>query len=131
MIIRNQNADGEIVTSGQQFITGKAAVGVAVARRLRTYMKEYFLNVEVGVPYSEVIFAPSSLADKEAAIKLEIINTEGVEQILAFTFDINEAREIQCIAVLRTDEGDTVTVNESLNVAPTVGYTTGVSYGAD
>lgn len=131
MKVRNQKPNGEIITSGQHFVSGKDAVAIAVSRRLRTYLKECFLNIDVGVPYYETVFAPSADSAKEAAIKFEIMETPGVSAILAFAFDINEQREITCEAILLTTENEEVEVRVPIISNAGVFTMEGGSYGAD
>ena len=57
-----------------------------LAIRLRFILGEWFLDIEAGVPYYEdiLIKAPNQYR-VESVLKEEIINTEGVTEILSFT----------------------------------------------
>ena len=120
MITRNQDENGKIITSGRQFIKGKDAVAIAVTRRLRTYLGECFLQIGVGVPYYEIVFTNASIMLRESAIKEQILATNGVETILAFTLYSNAKREMRCSALLLSSEGDDIAIETSIASAGSI-----------
>lgn len=88
MTVRLLQADGDITTSGQQFISGIEEVAQTVKTRLRLFLAEYFRDVTDGTPWFEQILGKEgSLASKEAAIKNRIVRTEGVKQLVSFSTD--------------------------------------------
>lgn len=124
IITRNQTADGTIVTSGRHFVDGSLAVAIAVTRRLRTYLGECFLQIGVGIPYYEIVFTNASIMLRESAIKDQIIATNGVEAILAFSLSSNANREMFCSALILSTDGEEVTINTSIASAGAISATT-------
>ncbi len=82
------------------------AVGEHVRQRLMTFQGEWFLDTTAGVPWLEQIFAREyDPALAEAVVKAEILNTDGVSEIISFSvsFDINLRRlDIRGIEVKTT-----------------------------
>lgn len=82
---------GDIVTRGRQFITGKLSqeeIAQTIRTRLRLFYGEYFRNITIGTPWFQVILDKNAtLAQRDAAIKRIIIQTEGVLQLLKFETD--------------------------------------------
>lgn len=87
-VIRNF-ADGDIVTSGEYFLTGKDATAQAVTRRLKLFLGEYFLNVSDGTPWFQQILGKTSRDIAAANIKSRILGTTGVVALAAFEFDFD------------------------------------------
>lgn len=109
MTVRLLDANGDITTSGTQFITGADEVAQTVSTRLRLYLGEYFRNVTDGTPWWESILGKGgTLSSKEAILKNRIVRTEGVIQLLEFTtsFDI-DTRAYTVQAVIETKYGST------------------------
>lgn len=82
---------GDIVTRGRQFITGnlpQEEIAQTIRTRLRLFYGEYFRNITIGTPWFQVILDKNAtLAQRDAAIKRIIIQTEGVLQLLKFETD--------------------------------------------
>lgn len=99
-MIRNFE-NGDIVTSGQQFIEGKAATGQGVYHRLRMFTGEYFLNVLDGTPWFQSILGKSPDGVAETAVKQRIISAPDVLNITQFRFErLAKERTIQIEASL-------------------------------
>lgn len=92
-MIRNF-VDGDIVTSGKHFVTGKEETRQAIICRLLLFLGEYFLNATEGTPWFQSILGKSSLDIARANIKARIITTAGVMAINSFdlVFDAKERR---------------------------------------
>jgi len=106
-MIRKIGADGDMATSGQQFISGVDEVKQAIASRLRLFKGEHFRNINLGTPWFEVILGKgSSLTAKDAAIKQQITKTKGVNSILEYKgeYDIN-TRKYSVTATILTEFG--------------------------
>lgn len=82
-MIRNFS-DGDIVTAGDHFITGKEETRQACICRLRLFLGEYFLDATDGTPWFQSILGKTSRDIAEANIKQRIISTPGVMAINAF-----------------------------------------------
>ena len=83
---------GDIVTSGDQFISGVEEIAQTVKTRLRLFLGEYFRDVTDGTPWWESILGKDgTLSSKEAIIKSRILRTDGVVRLVSFStdFDIN------------------------------------------
>ncbi|RLC88268.1 MAG: hypothetical protein DRJ03_03205 [Chloroflexi bacterium] len=66
-------------------VTGGAAVVQLVRSRLQTYLGEWFLDTDFGVPYFEDVFRrPAVLSLIELVIKKAIRETPGVEEVKEF-----------------------------------------------
>ena len=67
----------------------KVEDGAQVASKIRTnlltYLGEWFLDENTGVPYFQRIFVkPVDLADAESIIKQVILQTDGVKSLVSF-----------------------------------------------
>jgi len=83
---------GDVVTSGDQFISGVEEIAQTVKTRLRLFLGEYFRDVTDGTPWWESILGKDgTLSSKEAIIKSRILRTDGVVRLVSFStdFDIN------------------------------------------
>jgi len=80
--------------TGNLVLARKAeAVGQHVRQRLMTYLYEWFLDTDAGVPWLDEIMAQQynpGLA--EAVVKGEILNTDGVTEIVTFSVAFNQVR---------------------------------------
>lgn len=77
--------------------------------RLRTFMGEWFLNVQYGVPWLEEILgqrAPKSRVDM--IIQNQILSEDGVQQITEFESTMNnQHREYRCSFRVKVTSGET------------------------
>jgi hypothetical protein len=80
--------------TGNLVLARKAeAVGQHVRERLMTYAHEWFLNTDIGVPWLDEIMAQQfnpGLA--EAVLKGEVLDTDGVTEIVTFSVNFNKIR---------------------------------------
>lgn len=99
-MIRNFK-DGDIVTSGTQFLEGKAATANGVYHRLRMFAGEYFLNVLDGTPWFQSILGKNPDGVAETAVKQRILTAPDVLNITQFRFErLGRERKIQIEASL-------------------------------
>ncbi len=114
MTVRRLDDNGDIVTRGQQFITGQSEVAQTVLTRLRLFLGEYFRDITDGTPWYEQILGKfTSLSAAEAALRGRIANTPGVIRLTSFSanFDIN-TRGYSVTAGILTEFGlEEVTLN--------------------
>lgn len=76
-------------------------------QRLGMFFGEWFLNTQRGIPYFEHVFGktPNPVVI-DSIFKNEIINTQGVLELLAFELDLDTvARELTLTMRARVDEG--------------------------
>lgn len=81
--------------------------------RLNTAQGEWFYNSEKGVPYFQDIFGTrGSQGLIESILRSEIIETEGVLEILSFSSSFNYSdRKLNIETTVSTREGDIVSVS--------------------
>lgn len=93
--------DGDIVTSGVQFKTGKEATAQGIKHRLRLFLGEYFLDATEGTPWFQSILGKSSDGVAEISVKQRIITAPDVVGFTEFEFSRNaQERSIQVSASL-------------------------------
>lgn len=78
-------------TNGELAVVEDAhAVGQHVRQRLKTFEGEWFLDTTAGVPWLDQIMAKNyDPALAEAVVKAEILDTDGVTEITAFSVRFN------------------------------------------
>lgn len=110
MISRALNANNDIFVENGSFrtVTDGAEVLQHVRSRLLFYRGEWFLNLSSGVPYFESIFVkPANLANVESILKSTILNTPGVEKLIAFSMNYdNNARALSVTFTAETVYGE-------------------------
>ncbi|MGL5726397.1 MAG: hypothetical protein ACRCYD_00865 [Plesiomonas sp.] len=78
---------GDIVTSGEQFITGQEEIAQTIQTRLRLYLGEYFRDITDGTPWFETILGKDTNRNAaEASLRNRIVRTEGVIRLTSFSF---------------------------------------------
>lgn len=111
---RLDDETGDIVTRGQQFISGQSEVAQTVLTRLRLFLGEYFRDVTDGTPWYEQILGKFvNLNAAEAALRARIANTPGVVRLISFSADFNIGnRQYSVTAGILTEFGlEEVTLN--------------------
>ncbi len=81
------NSDNDIYLDGGRFVLIEDGAQVAAKLRtnLLTYLGEWFLDLNTGVPYFQEIFVkPVDLANVESILKQTILTTDGVESLTTF-----------------------------------------------
>lgn len=93
MTVRALDSSGDIVTSGEQFLTGYSAYEVAqnIRTRLKLFTNEWFLNIQAGTPWFDTTGSPGILgknsrtaSSREAVIRRRILLAPGVAGMTAF-----------------------------------------------
>lgn len=95
MTVRALDANGDIVTSGVQFLSGGSAAEAAqnVNTRLKLLTGEWFLNIQDGTPWFPdvnrfgILGKGGSLAQKEAIIRRRILLAPSVAGMSRFSID--------------------------------------------
>ena len=81
-------ADGSLAV-----VTDAEAIGQHVRQRLKTYQGEWFLDTSAGVPWLDDIFAKQyDPALSESVVKSEILDTDGISEIMTFSVGFNRVR---------------------------------------
>lgn len=122
MITRALDTNGDIVTSGKQFIEDVEATAQTIKTNLRLFIGEYFRDISIGLPFFEKIavknYSSSNTSEKENIIKTIISGTNGVKKILTFSsnFDLKSRSLLIDVNVLTNFE-NVININESVNYA--------------
>ena len=117
MITRALDTNGDIVTSGKQFIEGSEATAQTIKTNLKLFIGEYFRDISIGLPFFEKIavknYSSSNESEKENIIKTIIINTNGVKKILTFSSNFDLKTRILLIDVdVLTNFGNVINISE-------------------
>lgn len=76
---------------------GRVAQGIGIA--LRTWLGEYFLDSEFGVPFLDTILVKSpNIAAIEAALRSVIRNVEGVDSVTSLTATLDRKSRALSVA---------------------------------
>jgi hypothetical protein len=90
MTVRRLQDDGDIATSGTQFISGADEIAQTIKTRLKLFLGEYFRNILEGTPWFEQILGKAQSLDvAEATIRQRIAQTNGVVSIFRFETDFD------------------------------------------
>ena len=116
MTVRRLDVDGDIVTSGHQFITEKEEIAQTISTRLKLFLGEYFRDINDGTPWFQNILGKGSgLYQREAIIRRRILETDGVNQITKFNADFNlDDREYKIDVSVLTEYGEIELTAEGL-----------------
>lgn len=108
MTTRRLDEYGDIVTSGEIFISEYEAIAQTCVTRLRLYLGEYFRDITDGTPWFQSILGKfESLSAVEAILRNRIARTEGVTRILSFSLDFDLAsRTITVSSFVLTEFGE-------------------------
>jgi hypothetical protein len=105
-MIRNQ-INGEIVTSGTQFIHDQAAISKSVVRRVKTFYGEVFLDRTDGTRIMNTILGKTSDVEREQELRRRILTTDGVLAITAMNVVQDEKRKVSVSVTIATPFGQT------------------------
>jgi hypothetical protein len=92
MTVRALDENGDIKTSGVQFISGQDEIAQTITTRLKLFSGEYFRNITDGTPWFDIILPKNtSLSLKDSFIKSRIAETNGVRGLLSYSsnYDID------------------------------------------
>lgn len=115
MTVRRLDANGDIVTSGVQFITGKEEILQTIRTRLQLFLGEYFRNKNEGTDWFGKVYGKDfPPGQAEAEIKRRIFQTPGVFRVINLTTDIDVAtRSLTFSCQVITQEG-AITISEKV-----------------
>jgi len=104
--------DGDIATSGTQFLEGPKETGEAASYRLKLFLGEYFLNIADGTPWFQAILGKTPQNIAEINIKQRLITTRGVAAISEFRFRTDrDDRRITVDAMLIDENSQLIRVS--------------------
>jgi len=91
-----ESSDLKITNNSLTLTDGADAIRQHLENKLRTFLGEWFLDVDVGVPYfQEILKKRPSFQAVSQALKAAIIETPGVIELTFFQFDYLATRELQ------------------------------------
>lgn len=103
------DSDGDIVLDVNDFVltSGREAIEQHLKQRLQTFLGEFFLDGNVGIPYFQQIFVknPSAVAIN-SIIKKAIINTPGILSLTSFSLELSTSRELTVEFRALSSEGE-------------------------
>lgn len=114
MTVRKLDENGDIVTQGSMFLTGREEIEQTIKTRLRLFLGEYFRDITDGTPWFEQILGKgSTLSAREAALRNRIVRTPGVVRLTSFktNFDLDTRTYSVTAGALTTYGLITVTEN--------------------
>lgn len=83
--------NGDIATSGTQFVSEAQEIAQTVETNLTLFFGEYFRDTSIGVPwFQSILVKGGSQTTKDAIIKNEISKTDGVNSIASFSTDFDD-----------------------------------------
>lgn len=91
MTVRKLDANGDIVTSGVQFISEREEIAQTINTRLKLFLGEYFRNTQDGTAwYQSVLGKGSTLTNKDSVIKRRIVQTDNVTRLLTYNSEYDQ-----------------------------------------
>lgn len=103
-MIRNQ-INGEIVTSGEQFIVDQYAISKGVIRRIKMFYGEYFLNRQDGTRMLNGILGKTSDVEREQELRRRILTADGVLAITQMSITQDVKRKVSVSVTIATPFG--------------------------
>lgn len=103
-MIRNQ-INGEIVTSGEQFIYDQKAISKSVIRRIKMFYGEYFLDRTDGTRMLNGILGKTSDVEREQELRRRILTTYGVLAITQMSLTQDIKRKVSVSVTIATPFG--------------------------
>lgn len=100
--------DGDLLFSDSevQFVSGQDEIAQILEVRLKTILGEWFLDLELGVPYFSKILKKNPIdSEIESAIITEISNSPGVVSVESLDMELSPTRELSVASRIITTEG--------------------------
>lgn len=110
-ILIDEDSNDIVFTNGATPVTDtqKVTVSQRLKIRLQTFLGEYFLNTDAGVPYYQRIFGKvRNKATIDTIFQKQILSDEGVIEITSYSSSIDSASRLLSVEfTVRTNEGVT------------------------
>lgn len=104
--------DLSIVNGGIVPVTTSDEVSQNVAIRLQTYLGEWFLDTNLGLPWYQNILGGKDVRSANLVIRNQIVGTTGVSKVETFnSLWATTTRQLSLYATISTIYGDTSTVS--------------------
>ena len=113
-----QDDNGDLLITNNKFslVDGQQEVRQRLIQNLKTFLEEWFLDVNIGLPYLQLIFVKGTPANLiEDYFKNEIINTVGVTELKSFDplNLVTATRELEVNFQVKTSYGEAA-IQESI-----------------
>ncbi len=108
MRVRRLGSDGDLVTRGKMFLSGREAIAQTIVTRLKLFLGEYFRDVNDGTPWFQNILGKfENINAVEALLRNRIARSPGVVRLLSFNmqFDL-ETRSLSIQTQVLTKYGE-------------------------
>ena len=115
MTVRKLEDDGDIATSGTQFLSNQKEIAQTVTTRLRLFLGEYFRDITKGTPwFQDILGKGQSLDVRDAAIKRIVSQTSGVLSIFEFNtdFDLQKRKYSVSMGIVTPFGNELITVSD-------------------
>ena len=77
----------------------KLGIEQFILQRLRTYLGEWFMDLSIGVDYfGQILLKNPDIADIDAIIQTTILQTPGVNELVAYSFNPNFQTRVLSLA---------------------------------
>jgi hypothetical protein len=110
-ILVDEKTNDIVFINGESPVTTTIRIGVAQRLKvtLQTFLGEWFLDTDLGVPYFESIFGKvSSKSSVDLILQEKILADEGVIEITSFTSSLSAATRVYTMSfAVLTNEGPT------------------------
>jgi hypothetical protein len=91
----DSNNDIAMVNGGLPLVTGIEEIRQSLTHRLSFFQADWFLDLDLGIPYFQTIFQKATEVSQVEGIYLDVIaNTPGVLDITSFNLSINSATRV-------------------------------------
>ena len=113
-IFLDDNNDIVMVDGGLSLVTGLEEIRQLVGQVLRSFQANWFLNLDLGMPYFQTILKKSTTPAQLESIYLDAITrTQGILDVESFRLDFDKAtRTVNVIFTAQTSDG---VINFNLN----------------
>lgn len=108
--------DLAVINNKLVLVSGADEVTQRLRSRLKMFRGEWFLDLTKGVPYRTEIFVKGISSERiAAAIKMEILTTPGVLQLLSYSQSIDGAtRKLNIDFEVLTSDGEIIIFGETI-----------------
>ncbi len=105
------STDGDLLVTNNALMlnSGREAIRQHLEIRLRTFLGEWFLDTDVGVPwYRDILGKNPQFVLISQILKGVVLDTPGVTELTAFSLEYKNTRELSVSFKCETTEGEIV-----------------------